>query len=328
MTTSRRLARAAALAALIASPVAAQTRDQGPWWPHPIWGKDDRAGSSNWITPEKILQALSLARTGRVYELGQVYEAGMPLFGPRTYTLTIPVPDGQALGANKLVYNDEMITGELGQVGTQFDGPGHIGSRIRMADGSERDIYYNGVPWEEAQGRYGLREIGVEQIKPIITRGVLIDVAGYKQVPVLPPTYEVTLADVRGALARQGMSDATIQPGDAIFFGYGWAANWRNPAVYGASQPGIGMEVARWIVDRKPSMVGSDSPGLEVTPNPDPRLAYPVHQELIPRNGIWNLENLHFEELLAEGAYEFLFVFTPLRFKGATGSPGRPIAIR
>jgi kynurenine formamidase len=197
-----------------------------------------------------------------------------------------------------------------------------------MADGTDRDIYYNGIPWEEARGRYGLREIGVEHVKPIVTRGVLIDIAGYKGVPVLPNGYEVTLADVRGALARQGMSDTDLQPGDALLFGYGWAANWGNPAVYGAGQPGIGLEVARWIVERRPSMVGSDSPGLEVTPNPDATLAFPVHQELLPKNGIWNLENLHFEELVADRAYEFLFIFTPVRFKGATGSPGRPIAIR
>ncbi|HEX9164484.1 MAG TPA: cyclase family protein [Gemmatimonadales bacterium] len=307
----------------------AQTREKGPWWPHPIWGKDDRAGGSNWITPEKIRASLSLVTTGKVYELGQVYEAGMPLYGERTYSLTIPGPaERPAFGANNLLGNEEMITGALGQVGTQFDGPGHIGVRLRMADGTDRDVYYNGFTWEEIRGESGLREIGIEHIKPIVTRGVLIDIAGYKNVPILPPAYEVTLADVRGALSRQRMSEAEIQPGDAIFFGYGWAAHWKNPKVYGAGQPGIGLEVARWIVERRASMVGSDSPGLEVTPNPRPDLAYPVHQVLITENGIWNQENLHFEELVADRVYQFLFIFTPVRFKGATGSPGRPIAIR
>jgi kynurenine formamidase len=252
----------------------------------------------------------------------------MPLYGERTYSLVIPAQGGVAAGRNRLVGNEEMLTAQIGQVGTQFDGPGHIGTRLRMADGSEKDVYYNGFTWEEIQGSYGLREIGIEHVGPILTRGVLIDVAGFKGQAVLPPTYEVTLADVRGALARQGLREGDIQPGDAIFFSYGWSGNWRNPAVYRASQPGIGLEVARWVVDRRPSMVGSDSPGLEVTPNPDPGLVYPVHQELITKNGIWNQENLHFEELVAERAWEFLFVFTPVRFKGATGSPGRPIAIR
>jgi kynurenine formamidase len=307
----------------------AQTRQQGPWWPHPIWGPNDQAGGSNWITPEKILSSLRLARTGKVYELGQVYERGMPLYGQRTYALFIPgSPSFGPAGSNRLVGHDEVLTAEIGQVGTQFDGPGHIGQRIRMADGSERDVFYNGIPLEEMRGPYGLAKLGVENIKPIITRGVLIDIAGYKGVPTLPSGYEVTVADVRGALARQGMTEASLQPGDAIFFAYGWSALWKEPLRYGAGQAGIGLEVARWLVERKPAMVGSDSPGLEVDPNPDRSLAYPVHGELIPKHGIWNQENLHFEELLADRAYEFLFVFTPIRFKGATGSPGRPIAIR
>ena len=75
-------------------------------------------------------------------------------------------------------------------------------------------------------------------------------------------------------------------------------------------------------------MIGSDSWTSEVVPNPDPELAFPVHQELLTKNGIFNLENLKLEELAAEGAHEFLFVFTPVPLKGATGSPGRPIAIR
>ena len=82
------------------------------------------------------------------------------------------------------------------------------------------------------------------------------------------------------------------------------------------------------MVERKASMVGGDQGGTEVQPNPDPELAFPVHQELIMKNGIFNIENLALDELARDQAYEFLFVFTPVRFKGATGSPGRPIAIR
>jgi hypothetical protein len=75
-------------------------------------------------------------------------------------------------------------------------------------------------------------------------------------------------------------------------------------------------------------MVGSDHSGTEVGPSPDPSLAFAVHQELITKNGIFTIENLALEELARDGAYELLFVFTPVHFKGATGSPGRPLAIR
>jgi kynurenine formamidase len=168
----------------------------------------------------------------------------------------------------------------------------------------------------------------VEQVKPIVTRGVLIDLAGLKNVATLPAGYEVTLADVRAALARQGIDEASITPGDAVFFNYGTSLGWTDPDKRVAGPPsGIGMEVARWIVARQATMVGSDAGGLEVAPS-DTTVAFPVHQELIMRNGIFNLENMRFDGLLADRVFEFLFVFTPLRLEGASGSPGRPIAIR
>jgi kynurenine formamidase len=133
---------------------------------------------------------------------------------------------------------------------------------------------------------------------------------------------------VRGALARQGIAESSIQPGDAILFRYGWAQLWGTPAQYmGARLPGIGLEVAQWLVERKITVTGGDTSTNEVSPNPTGQ-TIPVHQELMMKNGIFNIENMTFEELAADSAYEFLFVATPIRFKGATGSPLRPLAIR
>ncbi len=314
----------------VAGSAVGQTREEGPWWPHPIWGAEDQAGASNWITPEKVLAAIGLVETGRIYELGQVYERGMPVFGDRTYSMMIPggptynVPFGE----NKLIGNDEFLCTEIGQVGTQFDGLTHIGTRMTMADGTVKDVYYNGFTGDEVIGSYGMLQLGIEKIKPIVTRGVLIDVAGYKEAGRLSNGYEVTVDDVRGALKRQGLAEDSLKPGDALLFRYGWSTLWNEPDKYNDSPPGIGLEVARWVVEHKATMVGSDSWTTEVVPNPDPTLVFPVHQELLPKNGIFNLENLKLEELAAAGVYEFLFVFTPVPFKGATGSPGRPIAIR
>ena len=319
-----------ALALVAAAAVAdAQTREEGPWWPHPIWGAEDQAGGSNWITPDKVSEAVKLVDKGKIYELGQVYEHGMPLFGQRTYSLTIPgSPTGGPFGDNKLVYHDEILTAEIGQVGTQFDGPGHVGTRMEMGDGTTKDIFYNGYPLEEISGAYGLQELGIENVKPYIARGILIDIAGYKGVEHLEHSYEVTLADVRGALEKQGMSDGDVRDGDALFFAYGWSKLWTDPETYNTNPPGIGMEGAGWIIDQKASMIGTDQWTTEVVPNPDPALAFPVHQEIITKNGIWNLENMVFDSLVEDGVYEFMFVFTPIRFKGGTGSPGRPIAVR
>jgi kynurenine formamidase len=276
------------------------------------------------------VEAVKLVESGKIYDIGQVYERGMPLFGERTYSMFIPgAPTGGPFGENNmLMYNDEFLCAEIGQVGTQFDGLGHIGTRMTMADGTEQDVFYNGYTTDEIKGAYGLERLGIEHVKNFFTRGILIDIAGFKEVETLEHSYEVTVADVEGALRRQGISESGIKEGDALFFNYGWSKLWTDPDKYNTNPPGIGLEVGAWIVDKKASMIGSDQWTTEVVPNPDPQKAFPVHQELIVKNGIFNLENMVFEELVEGEVYEFLFVLTPIRFKGATGSPGRPIAIR
>ena len=307
----------------------AQTREKGPWWPSK-WGADDEAGASNRITPAKILDSIKLVTTGKVYEIGQVYERGMPLFGERTYAMFIPSsPTGGPFGEkNQLMYHDEFLCAEIGQVGTQFDGLAHIGTRMKMADGSTQDVFYNGVTAEEMRSPYGVKKLGIENVNSFITRGVLIDIAGYKGVETLANSYEVTLADVRGALKEQGIAEDSIKEGDALFFRYGWSRLWDDAEAYNTNPPGIGMEVGQWVVDSKASMIGSDQWNSEVTPSPGEGMAFPVHQLLIAENGIFNLENMVYDDLVADEVYEFLFIFTPTRFKGGTGSPGRPIAIR
>lgn len=117
-----------------------QTRKEGPWWPNKQWGAEDQSGASNWITPEKVLKAISLVRTGQIYDLGHIYDRDMPMVGTRSYNLFIPsFPTYPATGKDSMVFNDEYVTAQIGQVGTQFDGPGHPGRQIKMADGSVAD---------------------------------------------------------------------------------------------------------------------------------------------------------------------------------------------
>ena len=316
------------LTLLIPLTAGAQTRTTGPWWPNAEWGAMDQAGASNRITPQKIVAALTLVKTGRTYEIGQVYERGMPMGGTRDFALRL-VPAIEPTGSNRVLYNDEFVAAEIGQIGTQFDGLGHVGGEVRYADGSLHRVFYNGFTTEEMNAGTGLRQLGVEHVKPLITRGVLVDLPAYKNVQRLAGGYEVTLADVRGALARQGIAESSISAGDAVFFRYGWAQLWSTPAEYNAAAlPGIGLEVARWLVERKVTVTGSDTSVTEVSPSPVQGAAIPVHQELMMKNGVFNIENMTFEELAADRAYEFLFIATTLRFKGATGSPLRPLAIR
>jgi hypothetical protein len=88
---------------------------QRQWWPS-RWGPNDEAGASNWITPEKVLDASKWIRDGRIFRIGRVYEQGMPMFGARAYSLRIPGgPTGGPFGDNKLIYNDEFLAAEVAQ---------------------------------------------------------------------------------------------------------------------------------------------------------------------------------------------------------------------
>ena len=155
---------------------------------------------------------------------------------------------------------------------------------------------------------------------------VLLDVAAYKGVDMLGDNYEITVADIEGTLARENVD---IHEGDVVIFHTGWGSLWMvDNDRYNASEPGPGIPAARWLADKGIVMTAADSWSVEVMPNPDSRLVNPVHQELITKRGIYNLENLDTSELARDRVYEFMFVFCPLRLKGATGSPGNPIAIR
>jgi len=285
------------------------------WYPS-RWGADDQRGAANRLTPAKVLEAKNAISKGTVYQLGHVYEPGMPMFGTRHYSLRIP----QAFkmpGKNEAVYHDEIISGELGQIGTQFDGLGHLGMG---------DLFYNGNRRSEFAQAEGLTKLGIENVGAIATRGVLIDVAKFKSVDQLPVRYEITPADLKGALQRQGVQ---IRSGDVVLIHTGWSSLWmKDNAKYGDSEPGIGLAAGQMLVDAEVVVVGADTWGVEVMPNPDASLSAPVHQLFLARNGIYLHENLITADLARDNVYEFMYVFAPLRLKGATGSPGNPIAIR
>ena len=308
------------------------------WWPS-RWGKDDQVGATNHMGPKTTMDAVSLIRTGKVYSLGRVYEFGMPLFGQRAFVLRIPgAPTGGAYGKNQTIWHDEILTTEIGQVGTQFDGLGHIGARTGAAGDASKEIYYNGITGTELYnnnaaagatvGAYGLQKLGVENVKPFFCRGILFDVMGLKG-RMLEKGEEITLADLKACLQRQGMSEADLTPGFAGVWRTGWAeALWmKDNARFNSGEPGIGVEAANWLASKGMSVGGADCWAIEVVPNPDPNLAFPVHQILLTRNGIHIHENLRLDHLAADKAYKFAYIFSPIPIKGATGSPGNPIAV-
>ena len=247
MRTILMLATAAALTFVQA--VAAQT-----WRPPPDsercpskWGADDQRGSGNHMGPESVLRAARLIETGQVFELGRVLEESMPLPAGRQFDIFTKRTRYDA-GSNRRSSNEELVVSEIGQVGTQFDTFSHqmIG-----------DSLYNCANVADVVTRTGFTKFGVEQVGALMTRGVLIDVAALKRVPVLPNSYEITPQDLQDALAAQRL---TLQPGDAVLIHTGWGTHWgKDNARYQASSPGIGVAAAEWLARQDPMLVGADN---------------------------------------------------------------------
>lgn len=323
-----------------------------PWWPSEF-GPDDQAGATAYITPQKRIDAAKLVKRGKMALLGMPYSNHMPLVPGRTFALSIPgMPTHGPLnwpGDNfSMTFMDELVTAEIGQVGTQWDGLAHPMIRVEGVTGwKDGDYFYNKQRLQDVGTPRGMKKNGTEQAGGFFTRGILIDIAALKGVKVLPKGYAITLADYKEALQKHGIKDAT--QGDVVLFRTGWNALWKtnhlgrpngekvksdeqiakDSAEFGSGEPGVAAEVCDYLAAKKISMIGSDTWGLEPfdfgKDGVPPSFAY-CHMNLVARRGIFNFENLDLDDLSADKAYEFLFAWAPLKLVGATGSPGNPVA--
>jgi kynurenine formamidase len=279
------------------------------------WGAADERGAANRVTPNSVAQAAKLIRTGEIIELGRVLSADMPLLTGRSFNLYTKRTNGP-LGTNKRYSNEEIVTAEIGQVGTQLDMFSHQG-----IDG----LFYNCVKIDEVATRTGFSKLGVDKIGALFARGVLIDVAALKGVEMLPADYEIRVADIEAALARE---HATLNAGDTVLIHTGWGRLWGvDNAKYATSSPGIGVAAAEWLAKQDVLLIGADTGPVEILPNPDKQLDLPVHQIALVVNGIFLLENLRLDELAGKQVYEFALLVEPLKIKGGTGSTVAPVAI-
>lgn len=349
------MARVALLALVLAAFTATAAADNNPvdeqWWPSEF-GAADEAGATNWITPARRVEAAALVRRGEVATLGMPYHARMPLFPGRVFTLSIP---GGGTPTHDLPWSgdhyrqtfmDELVTAQLGQVGTQFDSLGHPMIRVVGKRGwVDGDYLYNGRRLQDVGGPYGLKQNGTDKVGSFFTRGILIDLVRLKG-GNLPIGYPITLEDYRAALQQAGIDDA--RQGDVVLFRTGWNDLWRDNlaktqaeveadnATFNSGEPGLSAEVCDHLASRKVAMVGADNWGIEPYdfgargqhPTPIPELqewAY-CHMNLSARRGIYLFENLDLKDLGERAPGEFLFTWAPLKLVGATGSPGNPVA--
>jgi len=280
------------------------------------WGAGDERGAGNHMKPATVLRAAQLIKTGEAIELGHELSSAMPLQATRQYNVhTKRTFMNQQ--SNRRGSNEELLTSEVGQIGTQFDGFAHQ---------SIEYSHYNCFKTDEIATRAGFTKLGIEKVGTLMTRGVLIDVAALKGVDILDDKYEITAQDLQQALQRQNVA---LQAGDAVIINTGWSRLWGkdNPR-YMRGNPGIGVAAAEWLVKQEPMLIGGDSPPVEVNPNPDPQVSLPIHQIMLVVNGIHLLENLKLDELAAKKVYEFALVVQPLKLKGFSGSTVAPTAFR
>ena len=289
------------------------------WYPSK-WGAGDEIGALHSLTPQKIVDAARLVKTGRTFNLAHVLEDGIPsvsfhgqflysTFHRHSVDLKSPGKLNDAGGMNtRLIMADHT--------GTHIDGLNHISIGERL---------YNGNLSEEITGSFGTIKLGVEKTPPIFTRGILIDVAAFLKVPAMEGGRAIPAEELRECV---NASNLKITSGDAVLIRTGWDKYWMSDnSKFLGPVPGIDLSAAEWLEQQGAAVVGSDTWNVEVDPATPMRGADAVHQFLITKSGVRMIENLYLEEVSRENVREFLFVCLPLRIKGGTGSPVTPVAV-
>ena len=188
----------------------------------------------------------------------------------------------------------------------------HIDALCHQAENLE---LYGGVRvTARIQTPEGFTQLGIDTVPPLFARGVLLDCAD--------------AGHAIGAEALERAADGLdIGPGDVILIRTGAGALWHDPEAFLAAG-GIDANGSRWCAERRPLAVGADNMAWDVPGEDDPELGtLPGHSILIVRAGILIIESLNLEGLAADGVREFAFVCLPLKLRGGTGSPVRPVAL-
>jgi kynurenine formamidase len=291
--------------------------------PKSPYGPDDEIGLLNELTKAHTLAILQRVSSGKTYDLSVDNFVGMPGLAdlglgdppfhmwlthtPRGLRVEEISPAGSPLG---LALYDDAYTLSA-HTGTHIDALNHIGRGEKIFNGYDASTYLSDKGWTKA---------GADKVPPIITRGILIDVAGEKGVSMLPDSYAITTQDLQRAMKKQGIS---LQKNDAVLIRTGRMTVWPDPKKYVHNDPGITRESAAWLVDHGAVIIGADNMGVEKFPMAQDS----VHVYLFTERGVCLLELLWLEDLAKDQVYEFAFIAAPIKMRGATGSPIRPIAL-
>ena len=314
----KRLIASASIAALLA--IGANAQDAQPdsdWYPSK-YGAEDRLGAVANLSEEKTAAAARLITTGKTYALGQITSRDTPAYAPRRYDVYVMQPSdgsGQPLGENKAVGNDDLVQTFVG-IGSQIDGLGHMGIDHR---------YYNGVHVSDFVTPAGLTQMGTQDIPPIVTRGVLLDMTKVLGANPVPDGTAFNTPEIEAAMKLAGVQ---IEKGDVVIFHTGAMAAHGDSKELMATHPGLGVEGANYLADLGVVAVGADSTALEAIPFENAARPFEVHQTLLAKHGVYILENMVTNDLAADGVMEFFFSLGVPRLNGTVQAIINPVAIR
>lgn len=277
------------------------------------WGPEDEKGTLNYITPQVVKQAMSLVKKGKVYSLAIPLKKEAPIWPERNSIVHFalyhndPSPGGMSDAEDMLIMSSHGTT--------HIDSLAHIWYDNKL---------YNGWP-ASAVNSSGTKKNAIDNVKGLVSRGVLLDIAGFKGVDALKKGYIITPKDMEDCLRWEGVS---IQSGDVVLLRTGWInVFWKDRIEFEAGEPGIGFAAAAWFKEREVSAIGADNNGVEVMPSERPPEITPLHKEIIRDQGCYIIELLQLDQLAMDKVYEFLFVAAPLQIRKGLGSPLNPLAI-
>jgi kynurenine formamidase len=289
------------------------------------WGPDDQKGTLNFITADAVRRGAAAVRRGATFSLAIPFDED----GPQTGVIPGRINPQRTMLAMNAPYTGDIAdfctsddAVEMGvQAATHWDALSHVGYEGQL---------YNGVPFD-AISEAGASKLGIEQYGPIVTRGILLDVAREKGVEYFEDGYAITGDDLDAAAAKGGV---TAESGDIVLVRTGQMEWLRrgDKARFNDPSPGIGVGSIEWFHDHEIAAVATDTLVFEVWPCEDPAVLLPVHMIDLRDMGLvqgqlWFLDDLA-TDCAADGVYEFLLAATPLPFTRAVGGPVAPTATK
>lgn len=292
------------------------------------WGKTDEIGTLNMMTDASKLAILSKVTSGKSYDLSVDYFVGMPSFhalGDPAYQYWLThTPRGTVVdnpnGLGKTMNEKVSYTGDAismyTHMGTHIDALNHFGLNGKI---------WNGFSADEHLGDKGWKKTGAETIPPIIARGILIDILASKNTENLPANYRINAADLQAALRQQKV---ILQKGDVVLIRTGQAKHYEDAHKFLDQYPGINLDAVKWLIeDQQAMLLGADNLSFEAFPPERADNWVPVHTYLLAEKGVMFIEQMFLEDLARDKIYEFAFIASSLKLRGASGAPLRPIAL-